>query len=166
MALSAVTCGSNILKSWALPVALVVNNLPTNAGHVKDVGSVPGLGRSPGGGHDNSFQYSCLRIPWTEEPDIVKTQIFPLVLFARSLKGVSMGQHPSVHRAAFFLESLESSERTPFPAFCGFCVASFLGSELSSATVPLPTILPHSHFPLTGTGKDDAFLSVVGLKMC
>ena len=34
---------------------------------VVDLGSIPGLGRSPGGGHGNPLQYSCLRIPWTEE---------------------------------------------------------------------------------------------------
>ena len=33
------------------------------------MGSVSGLGRSPGEGHDNPFQYSCLEIPWMEEPD-------------------------------------------------------------------------------------------------
>ena len=33
-----------------------------------DVGSVPGSGRSPGEGNGNSPQYSCLGIPWTEEP--------------------------------------------------------------------------------------------------
>ena len=75
---SAVTCGSNTLKSWASQVTLVVKNLPANAGHVRDVGSVPGLGRSPGGGDNNPFHYSRLRIPWTEEPGIVKAQIFPL----------------------------------------------------------------------------------------
>ena len=32
-----------------------------------DPGSIPGSGRSPGGGHGNPVQYSCL-IPWTEEP--------------------------------------------------------------------------------------------------
>ena len=31
-----------------------------NAGDIGDMGSVPGLGRSPGGGHDNPLQYSCL----------------------------------------------------------------------------------------------------------
>ena len=31
------------------------------------MGSISGLGRSPGGGHGNPLQYSCLRIPWTEE---------------------------------------------------------------------------------------------------
>ena len=32
------------------------------------LGSIPGLGRSPGGGHGHPFQYSCLENPWTEEP--------------------------------------------------------------------------------------------------
>ena len=37
----------------ASPVALVVKNLPTDAGDPGDVGSISGSGRSPGGGHDN-----------------------------------------------------------------------------------------------------------------
>ena len=41
-------------------MALVVKNLPANAGDVRDVGSMPGSGRSSGGGHGNSFQYSNL----------------------------------------------------------------------------------------------------------
>ena len=49
-------------------VVLVINNLPANAGDIRDVGSMPGLGRSPGGGHNNPLQCSCLEIPWTEEP--------------------------------------------------------------------------------------------------
>ena len=36
-----------------------------NAG---DAGSIPGLGRSPGGGHGCPLQYSCWKIPWTEDP--------------------------------------------------------------------------------------------------
>ena len=34
-----------------------------NAGDTGDLGSVPGLGRSPGGGHGNLLQYSCLENP-------------------------------------------------------------------------------------------------------
>ena len=49
-------------------VVLVVKNLPTNAGDIKDVGSIPGLGRSPGGGPGNPLLYSCLENPRTEEP--------------------------------------------------------------------------------------------------
>ena len=44
-------------------VALVVKNLPANAGDVRDVGSISGSGRSPGGGHGNSLLYSCLENP-------------------------------------------------------------------------------------------------------
>ena len=44
-------------------VALVVKNLPVNAGDIRDVGSIPGLGRSPGEGHSNPLQYSCLENP-------------------------------------------------------------------------------------------------------
>ena len=33
-----------------------------------DMGLIPGLGRSPGEVNDNRFQYSCWKIPWTEEP--------------------------------------------------------------------------------------------------
>ena len=43
----------------------MVKNLPANAG---DKGSIPGLGRSSGEGNDNPLQYSCLDVPWTEEP--------------------------------------------------------------------------------------------------
>ena len=39
---------------------IVVKNLPANSGDVRDVGSIPGLGRSTGGGHGYSLQYSCL----------------------------------------------------------------------------------------------------------
>jgi len=44
-------------------VALVVKNLPANAGDVRDMGSIPRSGRSPGGGHGNPLQYSCLENP-------------------------------------------------------------------------------------------------------
>ena len=44
-------------------VVLVVKNLPANAGPRRDVGSVPGWGRSPGGRHSNPLQYSCLENP-------------------------------------------------------------------------------------------------------
>ena len=38
------------------------------AGSVGDLGSIPGFGRSPGGGHGNLLQYSSLENPMTEEP--------------------------------------------------------------------------------------------------
>ena len=38
----------------------MLKRLPANAGDTRDAGSNPGLGRSPGGGHGNPVQYSCL----------------------------------------------------------------------------------------------------------
>ena len=46
----------------------VVKNEPANAGDIRDVCSIPGSGKSHGGGHDNLLQNSCLKNPWTEEP--------------------------------------------------------------------------------------------------
>ena len=48
--------------------ALVVKNLPANAVDTRDVGSIPGLRRSPGEGNGNPLQYSFPGNPWTEEP--------------------------------------------------------------------------------------------------
>ena len=44
-------------------VGLTLKNLPANAGDIRDVNSIPGLGRSPGGGHGNPLQCSCLENP-------------------------------------------------------------------------------------------------------
>ena len=38
-------------------------NALANAGDLRDMGFIPGWGRSPGGGHGNSLQYSCLEDP-------------------------------------------------------------------------------------------------------
>ena len=55
-------------SGWAAPVALVVKNLPDKAGDSRNVGSFPGSGRSPGGGHGSPLQYFAWRIPRTKEP--------------------------------------------------------------------------------------------------
>ena len=53
---------------------VVVKNLPANAGDIRDTGLIPGLGRTPEGGHGKLLHmasYSSIlawRIPWTEEP--------------------------------------------------------------------------------------------------
>ena len=44
-------------------MARMLKNLPNNAGNARDLGSDPGSGRSPGGGHGNPLQYSCLENP-------------------------------------------------------------------------------------------------------
>ena len=49
-------------------MVLAIKNLPANAGDVRDEGSNPGSGRSPGGGHGNPLQYSCLENPADRGP--------------------------------------------------------------------------------------------------
>ena len=49
------------------PGGKMVKNSPANAGNRRDVASIPGLGRSLGVGNGNPLQYSCWKIPWTEE---------------------------------------------------------------------------------------------------
>ena len=61
-------CSRNIFWSvvshiWASQVVLEEKNLLVNAGDVRHVGSIPGSGRSPGGGHGNPLQYSGLENP-------------------------------------------------------------------------------------------------------
>jgi len=58
----------------------VVKNLPANAGDTGDTSSIPGSGRSPGGGNGNPLQHSCLGIPmnrrarWATVHEITKSQ--------------------------------------------------------------------------------------------
>ena len=56
------------LKYWILlhldfPGGSAVKNLPASVGDTGDTGSIPGLGRFPGGGNGNPIQYSCLENP-------------------------------------------------------------------------------------------------------
>ena len=61
----------------------MVKTLPANAGDVRDVGSVPGLGRSPGEENGNPLQYSCLGNPmdrgalWAIVRGVTKSQTQP-----------------------------------------------------------------------------------------
>ena len=52
-------CHSSNIRS-ASHVVLLIKNPPANAGDIRDTGSIPGLGRCPGEGHDNPLQYPCL----------------------------------------------------------------------------------------------------------
>ena len=52
----------------------MLKNLPANVGDIRDSGLIPGLGISPGGGHGDPLQYSCLENPqWTEEPGVLQS---------------------------------------------------------------------------------------------
>ena len=54
-------------KERGFPGSRVVKNPPVNAGDARDLGSIPGSGRSPGEGNGNPLQYSCLENPMNRE---------------------------------------------------------------------------------------------------
>ena len=64
-------------------MALVVKNLLANAGFMRDTGSIPGSGRSPGGENGHPLQYYCPENPmyrgawWTTVHRVVKSQTLP-----------------------------------------------------------------------------------------
>ena len=58
-----------LTKPWAgIKVSFIAQLVKKSACNAGDLGSIPGLGRSPGEGNGNPLQYSCLKNPWTEEP--------------------------------------------------------------------------------------------------
>ena len=60
--------GFFFMFNWRIKTGFpLVKNPPVKAGDVRDVGLVPGSGRSLGGGHGNPFQYSCLENPMNRE---------------------------------------------------------------------------------------------------
>ena len=86
----------------ASQVALVIENLPANAGDIRDMGLIPGSGRSPGGGHGNPLQYSCLESPHGQ----------------RSLAGYSAQGHKE-------LGTTEAIQHAHTFAFCNFLSFNF-----------------------------------------
>ena len=71
---------SFLLGYWPSQMALVVKNLPANAGDARDMSSIPGSGRFSGVGNGNPLQYSCLENPidkgdwWATVHGAVKSQ--------------------------------------------------------------------------------------------
>ena len=60
-------------------MALVVNNPPAGAGDAGVAGSIPGSGRSPGGGDSNLLQHFAWKTPWTEEPDGLQSRRLQII---------------------------------------------------------------------------------------
>ena len=60
--------GTYVHNPKELPSGSVVRIHLKCTGDARDVGSIPGLGRSPAVGNSSLLQYSCLENPWTEEP--------------------------------------------------------------------------------------------------
>ena len=76
----------------------VVKNLPANAGDVRDLGSFPGLEKSPGGEHGNTLQYSCLENPMDRG-----------VTVHRVTKGQTQLKWLSIHACTYYLLTKRNS---------------------------------------------------------
>jgi len=79
---------------WPSQVALVVKNPPANAGDVRDKGSIPGSGRSSGGGHGDPLQYSCLENPMDRGAWLAR--VHRVAKSWTRLKRLSMHAHKSI----------------------------------------------------------------------
>ena len=79
------------LLFWASQVVLVVKNPPANAGDLRDIGLIPGQGRSPGGGHGNPLQYCCMENP--VDRGAWRAEIHGVTQSQTKLKQFSKGQH-------------------------------------------------------------------------
>ena len=90
-------------RVWTSQVVLVVRNLSINAGDLRDMGLIPGSGRSPGGGHGNPLQYSCLQNPmdrgawWTTVHGVTKSQTWLKWLSTHAGKESSSVLPPESH---------------------------------------------------------------------
>ena len=97
---------------WASQVALVVKNLPANAGDIRATGSIPVLERSLGGGHGNSLQYSCLENPmdrrawWATVHRVTKSQTW---LKRHSMHIISWANNRWEDYSNYFKEGAEIS---------------------------------------------------------
>ena len=114
----------------------MVKNPPANAGDLRGMGSLPGVGRSPGGGHGNPLQYSGLENPieepsrlWSRGPQRVRHNWSNLPCM------YSYGVSISVH---FLLQSQSSQ---PLP-----CTSSILSHTFSLYTIHLKEIATVSIF--------------------
>ena len=79
----------------ASQVAQVVKNPPANAGYIRDVGLIPGLGRSPGGWHGNPLQHSCLEN--TVDRGVWWATVHKVTKSWTRLKWFSTAQHSTSH---------------------------------------------------------------------
>ena len=127
-------------------------NLPANAGDIRDAGSIPVSGRSPGGGHDNPLQYSCLENPMDRRA--WRAMVYRVTESRTRLKGLSTHSYISQHALSYSFQvcsSMVSSTFTllcnhhhhPFPEFFSFSQTETLYPlSNSSPFLPTPTPLP------------------------
>ena len=140
--------------------ALGVKNTAANAGDIRDLGSIPGLGRSYRGGHSNPLQYSCLENPSHKELDATEQ------LSTRAERGwmALTGLHPASEPwGPPDRLPVSRGSTTPLAGCSSWEMPGSLHLSPSSSPsphLPFPPILstqnlflilsPHGHQPLSG----------------
>ena len=132
----------------------MIKNLPANAGDVRDMGPVLGLGRSPGGGHGNPLQYSCPENPM--DRGAWRATVHRLTKSQTQLKQLSM--HACISKAS--LQALRPGRRTAVGASGGISSLAEKRaygakplSPCSITSVALAFWRPHSCHTPTGLRK-------------
>ena len=95
----------------ASQVALVVKHPPANAGNVREVGSIPGLGRSHGRGQGHPLQYSCLKNPM--DRGVWQATVHRITQICTQLKQLGMLTCKSAHYTPDTLKFWEQMQPLP-----------------------------------------------------
>ena len=88
----------------------MVKNLPASAGDMRDADSIPGSRRSPGGGHDNPLQYSCLENPM--DRGAWQATVYRVAKSQTSLKQLSM--HTRYYKPSSYLLTTKKKKKIIF----------------------------------------------------
>ena len=86
----------------------MVKNLPTNTG---DAGSIPGSGKSPGGGNGNPSSILAWEIPWTEEPGRLQVPGVTTAHLSKNAPGLQYTKLGAFWLQFFKLTSLQAEEQ-------------------------------------------------------
>ena len=147
---------THIGETWLLPgtsqVVLLVKNVPADARGLRDLGSIPGLGKSPGQGNGSPLQYSCLDNAmdrgawWAIVYRVAKSQTQLKLLSTRThgfLPCPLEGKHET--RILTLLGWTDGACWKPFP--CVFLHAELLGLRCWFLLIPIHGELFNRIFP-------------------
>ena len=96
---------TRIYTYTGFPGGTVVKNMPANAGDTRDMGSMPGSERSPGGGTGTPLQYSCLGNPM--DRGTWRATVHGVTKSQTGLKRLSVRLHTHIHTHTYIHSQLE-----------------------------------------------------------
>ena len=135
----------------------MVKNPLANAREVRDEGSVPGSGRSPGGGHGNPLQYSCLENP--RDRGAWRATVHGVTKSQTWLKWLSTyAQIYILHKEIYYITG-KSKIWLCIGSFCAFVINIIITKRILSIAISVYNDLPQEAMPLCLTVKVPLFRS-------